>query len=75
MSVETIQTEALHLSPGERAQLIDALWDSLASPEVRAREQAWAQESERRLDAFEAGQLPAREATAVFSDLRKHVRK
>jgi len=45
MSVATIQAEVLGLPPGERAKLIDVLWDSLASPELRSREAAWAEES------------------------------
>jgi putative addiction module component (TIGR02574 family) len=75
MSVATIQAEVLSLPPGERAKLIDVLWDSLASPEVASREVAWAEESERRIDAFEAGKLKARDAGTVFSDLRKDLRK
>ena len=47
------------------------LWDSLASPEVTSREAAWAEESERRIDAFDAGELKSRDAESVFSDLRK----
>ena len=43
MSVATIQAEVLSLPPGERAKLIDVLWDSLASPEVASREAAWAE--------------------------------
>ena len=75
MSVAALQAEILSLPPRERAQLIDVLWDSLSSPEVRSREAAWAQESERRIDAFEANQLTARDAGDVFSDLRKDLRK
>jgi putative addiction module component (TIGR02574 family) len=75
MSVATIQAEALSLSEGERARLIDVLWDSLASPEVSSREAAWAKESERRIDAFEAAKLKARDASSVFADLRKDLRK
>jgi putative addiction module component (TIGR02574 family) len=75
MSVATIQAEVLGLPPGERAKLIDVLWDSLASSEVRSREAAWAEESERRIDAFEEGKLKAREAGRVFSDLRKDLRR
>jgi putative addiction module component (TIGR02574 family) len=75
MSVAAIQNEILGLPATERAKLIDLLWDSLASPEVKAREAAWAEESERRIDAFEAGQLKARDAQTVFSDLRRNLRK
>ena len=67
--------EALSLPAKERAKLIDLLWDSLSSPEVKSREAAWAKESERRIDAFESGKLPARDAASVFSELRKGLRK
>jgi putative addiction module component (TIGR02574 family) len=75
MSVATIQTEVLSLPPSERAKLIEVLWDSLCSPKVRVREAAWAVEAERRIDAFEAAQLKARDADSVFSDLREDLRK
>jgi putative addiction module component (TIGR02574 family) len=75
MSLVTIRAELLGLPARERAKLIDVLWDSLASPEAASREAAWAAESERRIDAFEAGELTARPAGGVFSDLRKDLRE
>ncbi len=75
MSVATIQTEALELPAVERAKLIDLLWDSLTSKEVKRREAAWAAESERRIDAFEAGRVKARDARAVLADVRKGLRQ
>jgi putative addiction module component (TIGR02574 family) len=75
MSVATMQDELLGLPAMERVRLIDLLWDSLASPDLKAREAAWAVESERRIEAFETGKLRAREAQAVFADLRKDMRK
>ena len=75
MSVAAIQNEILGLTATERAKLIDLLWDSMASPEMKAREAAWAEELERRIDAFEAGRLKARDAQTVFSDLRGNLRK
>jgi putative addiction module component (TIGR02574 family) len=71
MSVTAIKNEVLGLSATERAQLIDVLWDSLSEPELKAREAAWAAESERRIDAFDAGKLKARDAKDVFLDLKK----
>ena len=71
MSIGTIQDQALSLPPKERAQLIDVLWESLAAADMKSREAAWAQESERRIDAFEMGNLTARNASDVFFDLRK----
>ena len=75
MSVATIKDEALGLPPTDRAKLIDALWESLATPEMKSREAKWAIESERRIDAFEAGNLKARDAQSVFSELRKDLKK
>ena len=68
MNASAIQNEALNLPATERARLIDVLWASLSEPEVKTREAAWAQESERRIDAFEAGNLKARDARDVFDD-------
>jgi putative addiction module component (TIGR02574 family) len=55
--------------------LIEVLWDSLDTPEEKRREAAWATESERRIDAFEAAKIKARDAKTVFSELRKGRRK
>jgi putative addiction module component (TIGR02574 family) len=75
MSVAAIHDEIPSLSPEDRAKLIDLLWDSLSEPELKAREAAWAAESERRIDAFDAGKLGARDAEEVLGDLRKTLRK
>jgi len=75
MSVATIQAEVLGLPAEERAKLIDVLWDSLSLPEVRSQEAAWAAESERRIDAVEAGKLKAQDAAKVFSKLRNRLRR
>ena len=75
MSVVAIQEAALSLPEIEKARLIDVLWDSLSSSGQKAREAAWAEESERRIDAFESGKLGARDASSVFGDLRKDLRK
>lgn len=75
MSVTAIQDEILGLPANERARLIDVLWDSISGPELKAREAAWAAESERRIDAFDAGRLTARDAAEVFADLKKGLPK
>ena len=71
MSVTAIQDEVLGLPATERARLIDLLWGSFSKPEQQASEAAWAAESERRIDAFDAGKLTARDAAEVFADLKK----
>ncbi len=75
MSVTAIQEEILSLPATERARLLDLLWGSFAKPEQQAREVAWAAEAEQRIDAFDAGKLTARDATEVFSDLKKGLPK
>jgi putative addiction module component (TIGR02574 family) len=55
--------------------LIDVLWDSISAPEQQAREAAWAAESERRIDAHDAGKLTARDASEVFADLKRGSRR
>ena len=75
MSIAAIQNEILALPPEERAKLIDLIWDSLSAPEIKGRETAWAAESERRIDAFDAGKLGARDATEVLADLRNSLKK
>jgi putative addiction module component (TIGR02574 family) len=75
MSVTAIQDEILGLPATERARLIDVLWASISGPEQQAREAAWAAESERRIDAYDAGKLPARDAAEVFAALKKGLRK
>lgn len=70
MSITAIPNELLHLPVEERLRMIDVLWDSVTEPEIKAREAAWAAESERRIDAFDSGALTARDASAVFADLK-----
>lgn len=74
MSVPTIQAEVLGLPVEKRAKLMDVLWDSLSLPEMRSREAARAAESERRIDAVEAGKLEAQDTANVFSKLRDGLR-
>jgi putative addiction module component (TIGR02574 family) len=75
MSITAIQDEILGLPATDRARLIDVLWNSISAPEQQARETAWAAESERRIDAYDAGKLTAREAAEVFADLKKGLRR
>jgi putative addiction module component (TIGR02574 family) len=63
--LETIEAQALKLSPEERAQLADRLIASLF--EDKEAEEAWAAEVERRIEEVEAGRsklIPAGEAIA-----------
>ena len=55
---ESIINEALTLSPLERAELIERLYESLRSEGEREIERTWAQESERRVDRVLSGKEP-----------------
>lgn len=50
---------ALQLTPFEKAQIIDALWQSLDPAEQKSIDQAWLAESQDRLKAFRAGEIKA----------------
>jgi putative addiction module component (TIGR02574 family) len=63
--------DALRLHPADRAKLIDALYASLESAELQAIEQAWAQEAESRLEAFQAGNI----GSESWDDLKENLRK
>ena len=63
ISVEALEAEALNLSPGERARLVEKIISSLDA-EV---EEAWAAEVERRqaqIDSGEVSLLPGPETLA-----------
>lgn len=75
MSATAIQSEVLNLPAADRARLLDLIWDSLSESQTKAREAAWAAESERRIEAYDSGKLTARPAANVFSDLKKNSRE
>ena len=53
---QSVIADALALPPLERAEVIDRLYQSLRSDRERETESAWAEESERRIDSYLAGQ-------------------
>jgi putative addiction module component (TIGR02574 family) len=57
MDSAILANEALKLPPQERAQIIDALWNSLDPAEQDTIDRAWLLESQDRLAAFRAGEL------------------
>ncbi|HKR14180.1 MAG TPA: addiction module protein [Pyrinomonadaceae bacterium] len=75
MSLTSIQEELVRLSPTERAQLIDILWESLDEEHVKEIEAKWAVESEDRIDAVDRGELPTVDGPSALRDLRASLRK
>jgi putative addiction module component (TIGR02574 family) len=73
MSNEQIVHEALALPAEKRAQLADQLLASLDSPEQGQLDQAWEEEIERRIDAYEAGQEKSRPIDEVIREIRQRI--
>lgn len=65
-----LKEAALKLSPFERAQLIDALWQSLDSAEQEAIDNAWLEESKDRLSAYRQGEVEAVDGESALLDLK-----
>ena len=58
---------ALHLSPLERAELIEQIFASFSFLARQANDAAWASEAEERIDAYDAGRLASVSARDVFA--------
>jgi putative addiction module component (TIGR02574 family) len=69
--VTSLAEEAERLPATERIELVERLLNSLdrCDPEI---DRAWAEEAERRLDAYLSGDMAARDADAV---LAKHLKR
>jgi putative addiction module component (TIGR02574 family) len=70
-----LKEEALKLAPLERAHLIDALWQSLDTPDQSSVDRAWVAESLDRLRAFRDGQLPAVDGEQTLADIKRELRR
>jgi putative addiction module component (TIGR02574 family) len=69
-SFKDIEKSARALSAEDRAKLVESLLESLHAP-VSDVEAAWGQEIQRRVDAFDRGELPAHPAEDVFAEARR----
>lgn len=63
---ERVTSDALKLSPVERAELIEKLFASFNFPGQTKIDELWAAEAEKRIDAFEKGEAGCRPAADVF---------
>lgn len=70
VSLKQIEEQARALSAEERAKLAESMLESLHAPvsEVAA---AWAEEIERRVAAFDRGEIASYPAEDVFADARR----
>lgn len=68
-SLKQIEEQALNLSPEERAKLAEFMLESLNEP-LADIEAAWSQEIERRVAAYDSGDLPSYTAENVFAEAK-----
>ncbi len=68
-SPDHILREALALKPAEKADLIDKLLQSLDKPDSTI-DALWAEEAERRIEAYEEGRLKAVDLEQVLAKYR-----
>ncbi|MBE9138820.1 addiction module protein [Nodosilinea sp. LEGE 07088] len=68
-----LKEAALKLSPFERAQLIDALWQSLDPAEQAEIDAAWLEESQDRLAAYRQGEVEAVDGESALASLRENL--
>jgi putative addiction module component (TIGR02574 family) len=73
MTTDTKQIlkRALTLSPIERAELIEKLVQSFEFSDREKLDSLWANEAEKRIDAFEKGSLSAKSAKKIFKKIEK----
>jgi putative addiction module component (TIGR02574 family) len=72
-SLEQLEEQARALSPDERAKLVQSILESLHGP-LADIESAWAGEIERRVAAFDRGEIPSYPAMDVFAEARRFLR-
>jgi putative addiction module component (TIGR02574 family) len=74
MSTFEVLSEALSLSPGERAMLTDHLLGSLDGPDQKRIDALWAEEAERRLREIDEGKVETIDGELVMQRLRSRRR-
>jgi hypothetical protein len=74
MSREELETEALKLSPRERARLAERLLRSLENLSDEENARLWAEEAERRDAAWDANASLGRPAVDVLRDVRARLK-
>lgn len=74
MSREELETEALKLTPRERARLAERLLQSLENLSDEENARLWAEEAERRDRVWDANPSIGRPAGDVFRDARSRLK-
>jgi hypothetical protein len=74
MSTEELEVEALKLAPRDRARLAEKLLQSLESLSDEENAKLWAEEAQRRDQAWDADPAMGRPAADVFRDARARLK-
>lgn len=74
MSTEELEVEVLKLAPRERARLAEKLLESLENLSDDENARLWAEEAERRDQAWDADPAMGRPAADVFRDARARLK-
>ena len=69
--VAELAEKARTLAPGDRSRLVDLLLESLHESPLAEVEAAWAKEIERRIAAYERGEVQTFAAEEVFAEARR----
>jgi putative addiction module component (TIGR02574 family) len=75
MDQAILEREALRLPAHERALLADALLGSLDDAATHENEIAWAEEAEKRLEAYRRGEVKTIEGASALTELRARFKK
>jgi putative addiction module component (TIGR02574 family) len=70
-SSKQVLSEALALSPVERAELVEQLLTSFEFSPRASIDKLWATEVEERIEAYERGELPTTPAKDVFEKISR----
>ncbi|WP_035239660.1 addiction module protein [Desulfobacter vibrioformis] len=73
--LEEFENKAKSLPLKDRAALIESLISSLDELDETECEELWAQEADKRYQAYKAGTITSRPAKAVFSDAREMLKE
>lgn len=69
-----VESDAMQLSPQERALLVERLLNTLDPGEDVDSEELWLQEAERRFQKYRAGGMASKPAAQVFEDANKRLK-
>jgi putative addiction module component (TIGR02574 family) len=69
--VKELAERGRELAPEDRSRLVDMLLESLHEPPLAEIEAAWSEEIERRVAAFDRGEVKTYAAEDVFAEARR----